>query len=199
LCHHPATARRISTKIARYMVADEPPASLIDKMTETFTTSDGDITAVLRTMIASPEFAASQGTLFKDPNHYLLSSVRLAFDGRIIPRPAAAASMLARMGQARFMRLTPDGYPLDTAEWSSSGQLATRFDTATALGRGGAALFVVTPGERPDVPPPPLKATLASTGIHADLAPATRAALDGAASDRDWNSLFLSSPEFMRR
>lgn len=199
LCRQPATARRITTKLARFLVADEPPVALVDKMTETFVATDGDVTAVLRTMIAAPEFAASAGTLFKDPNHYLLSAIRLAFDGRIITRPRAAASMLATMGESRFGRLTPDGYPLDAAAWSASGQMATRFELAAAIGRGGARLFVETPGVRPETSPPPLKAILASTGIHADLAPATRTALDGARSEGEWNTLFLSSPEFMRR
>lgn len=199
LCRQPATARRISTKLARFLVADEPPAALVDKMTETFIATEGDISAVLRTMIAAPEFAASAATLFKDPNHYLLSAIRLGFDGRIITNPRAVASMLATMGQSRFGRLTPDGYPLDAAEWNASGQMATRFELAATLGRGGARLFVETPGVRPEAPPPPLKAILASTGIHTDLAPATRTALDGARSEGEWNTLFLSSPEFMRR
>lgn len=199
LCRQPATARRISTKIARYMVADEPPSALIDRMTETFMATDGDIALVLRTMIASPEFAASGGSLFKDPNHYLLSAIRLGFDGRIIAQPRSVSGLLANMGQPRMMRVTPDGYPLDTAEWNSSGQLLTRFDIAVAIGRGAPAMFTETPGVRSDAPPPPLQEILASTGIHADLAPATLAALDNAAAGQEWNYLFLSSPEFMRR
>lgn len=199
LCRHPATARRIATKIARYLVADTPPDSLIDKMTATFTASDGDITAVLRTLIASPEFAAAQGRLFKDPNHYILSAIRLGYDGRIVTAPKTVAVMLARMGQPRFGRLTPDGYPLSAADWSSSGQMSTRFDLAAGLGRGMPQLFMTTPGVRPRIEPPQLKSLLASTGIHADLAPATRAALDAAGSPTEWNTLFYASPEFMRR
>jgi hypothetical protein len=34
--------------------------------------------------------------------------------------------------------------------------------------------------------------------LAARLTPATRAALDQAISPQDWNTLFLSSPDFMR-
>ena len=54
IARSPATARHISRELATYFVADTPPASLIDKMAKTFQRTDGDIAAVLRTMI---EFA----------------------------------------------------------------------------------------------------------------------------------------------
>lgn len=204
LCHQPATARRISEKIARYLVADVPPPALVDRMTATFIATDGDITAVLRTMIGSPEFDASLGTLFKDPQHYLLSMIRLAFDDRIIAQPLVASSMLAVLGQPLFGRLTPDGYPLDAAEWSGSGQLADRFTLAAAIGGGGARRLFAASNTREslmttDLKQADLKAVLAETGIHATLKPETRAALAASRNAAEWNALFLSSPEFMRR
>jgi uncharacterized protein (DUF1800 family) len=199
LCRHPATARRISEKLARYFVADTPPPALVDRMTATFASTDGDIAAVMRTMIASPEFTQSFGTLYKDPNNFIISAIRLSFDGRIISAPVVVTAQLAKLGQPRFGRLTPDGYSLSAADWNNSGQLTTRFGMAGTLGRGGGRMFVTVPGERPDAPPPPLKATLVSTGIAAGLTPATRAALDGARNAAEWNALYLSSPDFMRR
>jgi hypothetical protein len=199
LCRHPATARRISEKLARYFVADTPPPALVDRMTATFASTDGDIAAVMRTMIASPEFTQSFGTLYKDPNNFIISAIRLSFDGRIISAPVVVTAQLAKLGQPRFGRLTPDGYSLSAADWNNSGQLTTRFGMAGTLGRGGGRMFVTVPGERPDAPPPPLKATLISTGIAAGLTPATRAVLDGARNAAEWNALYLSSPDFMRR
>nr|WP_310523120.1 DUF1800 domain-containing protein [Polymorphobacter sp.] len=199
LCRHPATARRISTKIARYLVADEPPAELIDQMTETFQKTDGDITAVLRTMIAAPEFTASLGGLYKDPQHYVLSIMRLGYDGRMIYAPAGVTAMLASLGQPLYGRLTPDGYPLDAAEWSSSGQLGDRFNLAGRIARGPLQLFLDGSGMAVDTSAPDFKAISAATGIHAQRAPATQKALAAAANDREWTTLFLASPEFMRR
>ncbi len=204
LCRQPATARRISEKIARYLVADAPPPALVDRMTATFTETDGDITAVLRTMIASPEFVGSLGTLYKDPQHYLLSAIRLAFDGRTIAQPLAVASMLATLNQPLFGRVTPDGYPLDAAEWSGSGQLSDRFALAAALGGRGAVRLFAASNDRATIlatpfEPVDLKSALAGTGIHATLSPETAAALAAARNTAEWNALFLASPEFMRR
>src|SRR5260221_6874135 len=80
LARHPATATRISRKIATYFMSDNPPEPLVQRMAQTFKTTDGDIAAVLSTMVHAPEFAASlkPGTKFKDPVQYVLSAVRLA-------------------------------------------------------------------------------------------------------------------------
>ena len=199
LCRQPATARRIVSKIARYLVADAPPPALIDRMTATFASTDGDITAVLRTMIAAPEFAASLGTLYKDPQHYLLSAIRLGFDGRLVSDSLWMSQALARLGQSVYGRLTPDGYPLDASEWNSAGQLEDRFGVADEVAQGARRLFTLTGIALPIGSAPDLKAISAATGIHARRAPATESVLAEARNQTEWNALFLSSPEFMRR
>src|SRR5262249_1887157 len=40
LARHPATARHIARKLARHFVADEPPPSLVDKLTKSFIDSE---------------------------------------------------------------------------------------------------------------------------------------------------------------
>src|SRR5437879_9323385 len=57
---HPNNAKFISSKLARRFVADTPPAALVDRMTKTFLDTDGDIRAVLHTMIFSPGFWSRQ-------------------------------------------------------------------------------------------------------------------------------------------
>src|ERR1700744_6463747 len=59
LVHHPATATHLSKQIATYFVSDSPPETLVQKMAQTFSSTDGDIAAVLSAMIHSPEFTAS--------------------------------------------------------------------------------------------------------------------------------------------
>ena len=58
LVHHPATATHVSRQIATYFVSENPPDSLVQRMAQTFKSTDGDIAAVLSAMIHSPEFAA---------------------------------------------------------------------------------------------------------------------------------------------
>lgn len=203
-CQHPATARRISRRLAQYLLADAPPPAVVDAMAAEFTRTDGDIAAVLRLMFARPEFTASLGTLFKDPNHYVLSAVRFSFGDRVIEDAGDLVTTMRHMGQSRMSRPTPDGWPLEAANWNASGQLDMRFALAGTMARGGGRLFA----KREQGKLALIKAWLFApdladirnhTGLYAELAPATQAALAKAADSRERTALFLSSPEFMRR
>src|SRR5262249_9024135 len=56
LSKNPNTAKFISTKLARRFVSDNPPPALVARMAKEFHSKDGDIRAVMKTMIYSPEF-----------------------------------------------------------------------------------------------------------------------------------------------
>src|SRR5207248_1653313 len=84
LSNHPATARFVSKQLATFFVSDNPPPELVARMAETFTRSGGDIAAVLATAFASAEFEASLGAKFKDPMHFVMSAVRLAYGDKVI-------------------------------------------------------------------------------------------------------------------
>ncbi len=56
LAAHPSTATFISTKLLRRFVSDTPPQALITRIAAVFTASQGDIRAVMRAIVESPEF-----------------------------------------------------------------------------------------------------------------------------------------------
>jgi uncharacterized protein (DUF1800 family) len=200
LARHPSTATFISKKLAQYFVADDPPAALVARMAATFTKTDGDIAATLRTMFQSSEFSASLGAKFKAPLHYVVSAVRLAYGDKVILNATPMVNWINRMGQPLYGRQTPDGYPMTQAAWSSSGQMATRFEIARAVGTGNAGLFkteTTPPVERAAFPQ--LSNGLYFAGLKASLGDATRQALDQAVSPQEWNMFLLASPEFMNR
>lgn len=201
LVHHPATAAHISRQIATYFISDNPPELLVQKMAQTFHSSDGDIAAVLSTMIHSPEFAASlkQPAKFKDPVQYVYSAVRLAYDDKVILNTQPIQGWLNRMGEGLYNHQTPDGSPMTTASWNGPGQMMVRFEIARQIGSGSVGLFR-TDGPNPvDHPAFPLIANaFYFNELRQTLTPTTLAALDQAISPQDWNTLFLSSPEFMR-
>lgn len=200
LSRHPATARFISRKLAVYFVADDPSESLVKQMTQTYLHTDGDIAAVLQTLFASNEFAQSLGKKFKDPIHYVLSAVRLAYDDKPILNAGPIINWLNRMGEPLYGHPTPDGYPMTEAAWTGSGQLATRFEIARAIGSGSAGLFRAE-GEQAMARAafPQLANALYFQSLQKNLSPTTRQALDRAASPQEWNTFFLASPEMMRR
>ena len=200
LARHPSTARFVSRKLAIYMVSDDPPPQLVERMAATFKSSDGDIAAVLRTMFASPEFAASAGRKFKDPVHYVLSAVRLAYDDKPILNAMPVVGWLNRMGEGLYSRQTPDGYPLTQSGWVSPGQMTTRFEIARAIGSGNAGLFKTDAEPQAQVAAlPQLSNGLVHRSLEKTLSPATLKALSQARSPQEWNTFLLSSPEFMNR
>jgi len=199
LARHPSTARFVSRKLAQYFVADEPPPALVERMAERWRQTDGRIADVMRTMIGSPEFEASLGRKFKDPTHYVVSAVRLAYADKVVLNTAPMIGWLYRLGQAPYNRQTPDGYALDENAWAGPGQMTTRFEIARAIGSGSAGLFKAE-GEKQDRPAFPQLATpLYYEGIAPRLPAATQQALAAATSPQEWNTFLLASPDFMNR
>ena len=136
LARHPATATYVSRKIATFFVSDAPPDALVRRMAEAFRSTDGDIAKVLLVMFKSPEFTASLQARdkYKDAMQFVLSALRLAYDGKVILNPAPIQGWLNRLGQGLYNHPTPDGYPLMAAAWNSSGQMTTRFEIARQSG-----------------------------------------------------------------
>jgi uncharacterized protein (DUF1800 family) len=201
LCREPATARHISSELATYFVSDNPPPDLVAAMAKTFQRTDGDIAEVMRTMIRSKSFHDSLGRKFKDPMHYVVSAVRLAYGAdRPILNAGPMQNWLGRLAQGLYGHETPDGYAMTAAAWDGPGQMATRFEIARQIGSGAAGLFRPPTQGAADQPAfPQLQNALYYDGIAQTLAPATADALSKAVSAEDWNTLYLASPDFMRR
>ncbi|MBC3883744.1 DUF1800 domain-containing protein [Undibacterium griseum] len=200
LSRQPATARYISQKLAVYFVSDTPSEALIQSMATSFLESDGNIPRTLLTMFESQEFIASLGNKFKDPLHYTVSSIRLAYDGNCIVNTGPILNWLNMMGEPLNGRQTPDGYAMTESAWASPGQMATRFDVARALSAGTPALFKAdnqTTLEKP--PAPALANSMYVKTLSQTLGKDTQQTLQQAKTPAEWNMLFLASPEMMRR
>ncbi len=200
LSRHPATAHFVSRKLAMFLVADEPPAALVARMADTFLHSDGDIAATLQTLFDSPEFVASLGRQFKDPLHYVVSAVRLAYDNKPIRNAGPMLNWLNRMGEPLYGHASPDGYPMLETAWASPGQMTNRFDVAKAIGSGSAGLFKDDGAKvREQAAFPQLANALYFQSLQTRLGAATRSALDQAGSPQEWNTFLLCAPESMYR
>jgi uncharacterized protein (DUF1800 family) len=200
LARAPATARFISRKLAVYFVSDDPPQALVDRMAAAFTRSDGDIAITLKALFESPEFAASLGRKFRDPVHYVMAGVRLAYDDRVVSNVNPMLNWINRMGEQLYGHETPDGYPLNEAAWASAGQMNTRFEIARAIGANGAVLFRTddkAPLEKPAFPQ--LADSHAVRAMQVGMSADTREALAQAKNPQEWNTFLLASPELMRR
>lgn len=131
LAAHPSTAVYIATKLVRRFVADEPPASLVDQVAQTFRETEGDIKAMLRTLFLSAEFAAAPPKL-KRPFTYMISALRV-LNTNLRPN-RRNGRWLEWLGQPPYQWAAPDGYP-DTADaWAAN--LLPRWNFALSLAHG---------------------------------------------------------------
>jgi uncharacterized protein (DUF1800 family) len=202
LARQPATARFISSKLARYFIADDPPAAVVDAMTATFMRTDGNIAEVLRTMFTSPDAVSASASTgkFKDPMQFIVSSLRLAYDGKVITNYRPIVGWLTQLGEPPYGHVTPEGYGSAETAWASPGQLVKRFEIARAIGSGSAGLFNTEdnrPG--PSMGFPMLNNRLFYEAIEPTLGARTREALAQTASQAEWNTVLLASPEWMQR
>jgi uncharacterized protein (DUF1800 family) len=200
LVSQPACAQFVSRKLAVYFVSDDPPRSLIDRMAKTFQKTHGDIAEVLETLFKSREFEASLGAKFKDPMHYVISTMRLAYDGKPVMNTHPVVNWLNALGEPLFGRQTPDGYPLTESGWASSGQISRRFEIARTIGSGSGGLFEPEDGSSPTTAGfPQLSGRLYYTAVEPFLSAHARTALDRAGSQLEWNTFLLASPDFNYR
>jgi uncharacterized protein (DUF1800 family) len=143
LAGKPATAKFISTELARHFVSDNPPQSLIDRMAKTFTTTNGDIRAVLRTMIYSPEFWSKDAyrAKVKTPFELVASTARALNSEVTITLPLS--QWVGRMGEPLYLCQPPTGYSDKAETWVNTGALLNRLNFALAFAgdkMGGAAI-----------------------------------------------------------
>jgi uncharacterized protein (DUF1800 family) len=137
LAKSPATARFISFKLARRFVSDSPSKALVDRATQTYLRTDGDIREVVRTIVTSPEFFSQQAfhSKVKTPFEVVVSAAR-ALDAPPDSTPRSA-QMIAYLGQPIFGHQAPNGWPETGDAWMNTGAILNRinFGMAAAAGR----------------------------------------------------------------
>lgn len=133
LAHHPSTAKFIARKLAVRFVSDAPPQSLIDKMATAFTKNDGDITAILITMVSAPEFWKKDvlREKTKSPFELTISAVR-ALNAEV-DAPFMLNKWIGNMGQKIYFYQAPTGFPDRAQYWINTGSLLNRMKFGLAL------------------------------------------------------------------
>jgi uncharacterized protein (DUF1800 family) len=133
LVKNPSTAKFISTKLARRFVSDNPPPALVARMAGTFKSSDGDIRAVMRTMIYSPEFWTRDAyrAKIKTPFEFVASTVRAL--GTDVDTPMPLVQWVARIGEPLYQSQPPTGYSDKAEAWVNTGALLNRLNFSLAL------------------------------------------------------------------
>ncbi len=136
LARHPATAQRISTRLATFFIADKPSQALVDRLKNNFLQTGGDLRSLMRTLVESSEFWDAGNTLFKTPQDFACSA--LAAAGEVDERGAVqnfrqTVGFLSQTGQPLLRWQTPDGYKTDATTWLAPEALTRRADFAFGL------------------------------------------------------------------
>jgi len=226
LASHPSTARHIATKLAQRFIADEPPASVVDRAARVFLETKGDLRAVTRTIVTAPEFFADDArrAKVKTPLEFVVSSVRIT--GAIVVNAQPLVGALQQLGMPLYGSQPPTGYGATAADWVNTGALLARMNFAVDFVAGGRALQTAGRAQGPNAAriPRPNATNRAQAGpIRLDveaLAPSTDAdgrtrviesllggtvsegtaqTLARAESPQQLVALALGSPEFQRR
>lgn len=153
VARHPSTAKFISTKLAQRFVADNPPPELIARMARTFKKTNGDLRAVMKTMLESREFK-SEGAFekkVKSPLETVVSAIRAT--NADVSSTFALADTVSRLGQPLYRKQEPTGYSNTSEEWLNSAGLLGRLNFATALANNkipGVKIDIAQLNESPD-------------------------------------------------
>lgn len=133
LTSHPATARRIATKLCRRFIADDPPDAAVSAVAEEFTRSKGSITDVLRAIFARDEFWQAEPK-FKRPFEYVVGLLRAFAVDLDHDSTRDLLYALQALGHRPFDHITPEGYSDRGSRWAA--ELLARWNVALAISYG---------------------------------------------------------------
>ena len=180
LAVHPSTATHIATKLARHFVADEPPPALVATLAKTFQESGGDLKAVAKALVLSPEAWAAPPGKLKRPSEWVVSMVRAAGTQA---DPARFAGGQATLGEPMWRPPSPRGYADDEATWIDG--VGRRLDVANVYAERIAGR----------VDPRFVIDSVLGSAVSAE----TREAVARAESRQQALALLFMSPELQRR
>ena len=135
LASHPGTAEHVCRKLAEHYVGAPADDALVRALAQTYLENGGDMRPVLRALASSPVFWNSAPKM-ATPLDYGLRIARLCRAAVLdlggnpeqsAPKPEQIASFLKKSGMGLFERVTPDGYPENSAAYMDSNALLQRW------------------------------------------------------------------------
>lgn len=188
LAVHPSTAQHVCTKLARHVVADDPPPALVERLAARWRASGGQLDAVCRVLVESPEAWDPTPAKLKTPEEFVLASARLLeLDAGAAPAPLArlidAGGVM--LGQRAQAAPSPAGWPDRAADWMGPEALWKRVEWAHR--------FAARLGRQVDA------RELAAASLGPQLDDVTRREIERAADAPQALALLLLAPQFQRR
>ena len=134
LAAHPSTARFICTELSQLLVSDTPPSSVVDRCVNEYLADGGQIGAVVRIIVRSPEFGAA--TMFRGKVRTPLEMA--VFWVRALGATSDASGLItpiSDMGMKLFENPVPTGWSELGDDWINSNLLLQRIRHVNRLVR----------------------------------------------------------------
>jgi uncharacterized protein (DUF1800 family) len=188
LARHPATARFLATKLARHVVADEPPPALVERLASVYLASDGDLARVYAELVRNDLAWSAAPAKLKTPEEFVVSAARLLGSGeRMFERPEVAhpAAGIGALGQRLLAAPSPAGWSDRAEDWLGPDAVWKRLEWATRVAdRAGPGVDA---------------RRLAARSLGPLLGAETTRQIERAADGSQALALLLLAPEFQRR
>ena len=161
--HRPALA----TKLAVRFVSDHPSPALVDRLTDVYLKTGGDVRRMLAAIVESPEFWSRDAVGAKIKSPFELAASALRVTGGDIIDPRELLQWITRMGQPLYAYQAPTGYPDRAEAWVNTGSLLNRMNfglqlaanrvkgVSVDLPRHQPGAASPNPARRPCAPTPP--------------------------------------------
>lgn len=182
LARHPATAKHIATKLVRHFVSDQPPPAVVERVTQRFLDTDGDLSQVYAALVEAEDSWTAPRAKLRTPQEYVIASLR-ALDSPITPQRFAQS--LRVLGQPLWQPPGPNGFSDLASVWATPEGLNNRLDLAYQLSERTA--------EKTD------PRQFAEDRLKGLISETTRRSVALAETRPQGLALVLLSPEFMRR
>jgi uncharacterized protein (DUF1800 family) len=179
----PHTADHIAEKLARHFAGDTPPPALVARLSDSFRKSGGDLPAVYRTLIESPEPWEPRPLKFKTPWEWTVSLLRGT--GHHDVGHKNVAGILNQLGQPVWRPRSPAGWDDMAASWAAPDALLWRVDISARL--------VAPVAEQLDA------RKVGPVLMPGSLSSATAEQVARAESPTSALALLMVSPDFLRR
>ena len=141
IARHPASAKHIARKLAVHFVADQPPQTLVDKLSKRFLDTRGDLSEVTKTLVTAPESWSASRNKLKRPGEWTMAAMRA--NGVGIQDVRRVVNTQNLLGEPLWRPPAPKGFSDDSATWLDG--MAERLDIANQLAR-----LVGNNGQEPD-------------------------------------------------
>ncbi|MEM7411842.1 MAG: DUF1800 domain-containing protein [Myxococcota bacterium] len=138
LARRPETARFLARKLVVRFVDESAPERLVGELANRYLATEGDLRAVMRVLLGSPEFLDTprfRGSKVKRPA-VLVASLARRLDAPVDAIADTVEDQIAELGESPFRARPPTGYPDTSGAWASPGGLVTTLNQIERAARG---------------------------------------------------------------